>query len=98
MFGEMYDAETLHGYGYFNEVVPDDDLLPAARRLADKVLAQPPLPVEMTKASINALVRALDRSVFHLDEYGLGLAARTGDAGRAVQAFFERTQPEWEYE
>jgi len=98
LFGELYDAPTLLGYGYFNEVVPEAELLPAAQRLAAKVLRQPPLPVEMTKASINALVRALDRSVFHLDEYGLGLSGRSQDAETAVRAFFEGSPPEWRHE
>lgn len=98
LFGELHDAPKLLDWGYFNEVVDEDDLLPAARRLAAKVLRQPPLPVEMTKASINALVRALDRSVFHLDEYGLALSGRTRDAEAAVRAFFEGTQPEWKHE
>jgi enoyl-CoA hydratase len=98
LFGELHDAATLKAWGYFNEVVPEADLLGTARRLADKVLQQPPLPVEMTKASINALVRALDRSIFHLDEYGLGLSGRSEDAAAAVKAFFEGTHPEWRYE
>jgi enoyl-CoA hydratase len=98
LFGEMLDADTLHAWGYFNQVVADEELLPAARRLAEKVLRQPPLPVEMTKASINALVQALDRSVFHLDEFGIGLSGRSADAARAVRAFFEGDPPDWSYE
>jgi len=98
LFGELHDAPTLLAWGYFSQVVPEPELLAAARRLADKVLRQPPLPVEMTKASINALVRALDRSVFHLDEYGLGLSGRSQDAEQALKAFFEGSTPEWRYE
>ena len=97
MFGEMYDADTLQAYGYFNQVVPDDDLLAAAQRLADKVLRQPPLPVEMTKASINAMVHALDHSLFHMDEYALALTGRSQDAARAREAFFREETPEWEH-
>lgn len=98
LFGELYDAPTLERYGYFNEVVEPDDLLPAARRLADKVLRQPPLPVEMTKASINALVKALDRSVFHLDDYGVALSGRSRDSEAARKAFFDGTTPDWQFD
>jgi enoyl-CoA hydratase len=98
VFGELHDAATLLAWGYFNEVVPEAELLPAARRLAAKVLRQPPLPVEMTKASINALVRALDRSVFHLDDYGVALSGGTRDAAEAKRTFFEGGTPEWKYE
>ena len=98
VFGELHDAETLRQWGYFNDVVDPEDLLPAARRLADKVLRQPPLPVEMTKASINALVKALDRAVFHLDDYGVALSGRSRDSQAARAAFFEGTQPDWEFD
>jgi enoyl-CoA hydratase len=98
LFGEMYDAARMLAYGYFNDVVPEQDLLPAAHRLAEKVLRQPPLPVEMTKASINAIVHALDRAVFHLDEYGIGLSGRTQDAAQAAHAFFGGEPSEWQHE
>jgi enoyl-CoA hydratase/carnithine racemase len=98
LFGEMYDAARMLAYGYFNDVVPEQDLLPAAHRLAAKVLRQPPLPVEMTKASINAIVHALDRAVFHLDEYGIGLSGRTQDAAQAAHAFFGGEPSEWQHE
>jgi len=69
----------------------------AARRWADRVCRQPPLPVEMGKASINAMVRALDRAVYHLDDYALALTADSTDSARAKEAFFRGGQPEWEY-
>lgn len=77
--------------------MPDDDLLAAAQRLADKVLRQPPLPVEMTKASINAMVHALDHSLFHMDDYALALTGRSQDAARAREAFSRGETPEWEH-
>ena len=94
MFGEMYDADTLQAYGYFNQVVPDDDLLAAAQRLADKVLRQPPLPVE----SINAMVHALDHSLFHMDDYALALTGRSQDAARAPEAFFQGAAATWQFD
>jgi enoyl-CoA hydratase/carnithine racemase len=95
LFGELYEAPALLAFGFFNEVAPDEGLDEAARRWADKVLRQPPLPVQMTKASINALVKALDRSIFHLDEYGLVLTGRSKDAARAKEAFFQDGRPDW---
>jgi enoyl-CoA hydratase/carnithine racemase len=95
IFGETYDAATLERYGAYDQVVPEAQLLNAAGALASKVLSQPPLPVAMTKASINAYVRALDRSVFHGDAVGLTLTGRSKDAAAARDAFFARKPGTW---
>jgi enoyl-CoA hydratase/carnithine racemase len=98
LFGETYDARTMLDYGFFNQVVADGKLRDAARMLAEKVVRQPPVPAAMTKASVNAYVRALDRAVFHLDAAGVSLAGRTRDAARAKNAFFSGEPVEWEHE
>lgn len=98
LFAETYDANTLLGYGFFQQVVPDGELGAAARALAEKVVRQPPLPAAMTKASVNAYVRALDRAVFHLDAPGVTLTGRTRDAARAKEAFFSGEPAAWEHE
>ena len=98
MFAETYQAGVMLDYGFFNEVVPEPELLEAALRLAEKVVAQPPLPVEMTKASINAVVRAMDQAVFHLDPYGLALTARSGDSAKARRTAAGEPAEDWEYE
>ncbi len=96
MFGEMYSARTLLDYGFFDRVVPEDELADAALALAEKVVRQPPLPVLMTKASINALVKSHDRAVFHLDEAGVALTAGTRDAQEAARTVFSDETPVWE--
>ncbi len=96
MFGEMYTARTLLDYGFFDRVVPEGELEAAALALAEKVVRQPPLPVQMTKASINALVKAHDRAVFHLDEAGVALTAATRDAEEAARTIASGETPAWE--
>jgi enoyl-CoA hydratase len=98
MFGETYDAETLRSFGFYGEVVPEERLLQAALALAEKVVRQPPLPVEMTKASVNALVKALDHALHHLDPYALAFTAGGRDAAAAREAFFGGEPPDWEYD
>jgi enoyl-CoA hydratase/carnithine racemase len=95
LFGATYDAAAMQQYGVYDQVVPEADLRSAADALAAKVLAQAPLPVAMTKASINAYVRALDRAVFHADAVGLTLTGRSQDAATARQAFFARKPGTW---
>lgn len=98
LFGEPHPADQLLDWGFFDEVVPAAELPAAARALADKVLRQPPLPVQMTKASVNAATQALDRAVFHMDAPGVAWTGRTRDAARAREAFFRGETPDWEGE
>jgi hypothetical protein len=52
----------------------------------------------MTKASVNAYVRALDRAVFHMDAVGVTLTGRMRDAASAQKAFFSGDAVNWENE
>jgi enoyl-CoA hydratase/carnithine racemase len=96
LFGELYPAKTLLHYGFFNQVVPDDELEKASLALAEKVVRQPPLPVQMSKATVNAVAKALDRAVCHLDEPGVAFTAGTRDAREAARTFFTDETPAWE--
>ena len=98
MFAETYGADRLLEYGFYNRVVPDGDLGAAAQAFADKVLRQPPIPTTMTKLSVNAFVRALDRAVFHLDAPGVTLTGRTRDSATAKEAFFSGEAVQWDNE
>ena len=98
MFGEPHPARQLLEWGFFNELVPERELISAAEALAAKVVRQPPIPVQMTKASVNALVKAMDRSIFHLDAPGVTLTSQTRDAAKAREAFFEGESPGWDNE
>ena len=95
LFGDTYDAATMERYGVYDQIVADDGLLPATTALAERVLGQAPLPVAMTKASINAYVRALDKAVFHADAIGLTLTGRSKDAATAREAFFAKKPGKW---
>ena len=99
LFGELHSAERMEEFGYFNTLTEDGALMAEAERLAQRVALQPPLPVQMAKASIRAVTHAMDRAVAHLDDFGLGLTGGTRDAARAREAFFSGTPSgEWESE
>ena len=52
--GARWDAAKALQYGLVSEVVPAADLLPAARRMAERILALGPLAVRLCKAALNA--------------------------------------------
>ena len=52
--GRVLDGTEAHGVRLLNELVAPDELLPAGHRLADRILAQAPLAVRLTKALFHA--------------------------------------------
>jgi enoyl-CoA hydratase len=55
--GDVVDARRAEQLGFVNRVVPRDQLDEETKKLALKIAAQPPVSLELTKASIN---RTLD--------------------------------------
>ena len=91
--GDMIDADEALACGLVSRIVPDDDLLPAARALAARIAANPPHALRMTK---RLLVRARDtRLDEHLASAGAlqALAHTTADHREAIAAFREKRAP-----
>ncbi len=57
---DRFDARQAHDYGLVTHLAPGGEEEEAARGLAAKVLARPPLPVALTKATIKALKRGTE--------------------------------------
>jgi enoyl-CoA hydratase len=53
---EPVPAEELHGYGSILQVVPEGELVPAARAVAEKIATKPPRVVRAAKKAINGSV------------------------------------------
>lgn len=91
--GERIHAPQLLEWGILDALVPRSDLLATAREWADRYAAKSPIPAQMIKQSVNAIVSALDRAVMHMDVDQNLLSARTEDRGAAVAAYREQTAP-----
>lgn len=95
ILGRTYTGEQLCDIGYVNEVVDNEDLVPAAERLAAEICRQPPMPVWSTKASINAHARALDRSIQHLDHLSMAFMGQSPNLKIARETYFAKTKPDY---
>lgn len=55
---DRFDAKRGADYGLVTHLVPEADVHAKARELAEKIISRPPLPVALTKATMNAIKRS----------------------------------------
>jgi enoyl-CoA hydratase/carnithine racemase len=95
MLGDTIDAETADRYGLVSELVDDDALDDAVRRLARRLADGPTLGYAQTKSLIT---RELDMSLaasVELDAMTQALLMTSDDHAEFHAAFNERRPPSW---
>jgi enoyl-CoA hydratase/carnithine racemase len=94
--GKRIDAHEARRISLINEVVPHEDLIPAARRLAQEILVCAPLAVQASK-QVMLQSRDIpvmgDSMVAPYDAAEKMLASK--DAIEGPLAFFEKRKPQW---
>jgi len=56
---DRFSSEDALRWGFVNHRVPDNELLPQARALAEKLLAKDPISLALTKTTCNALAESM---------------------------------------
>jgi enoyl-CoA hydratase len=96
--GRLIDAATAERWGLVAEVLPANELLPAALRIADEIIANAPMGVWMTKEvmwsnlEVSSLQAGLD-----LENRTQVLCGQTQDCGEAISAFVEKRAPAFQF-
>jgi enoyl-CoA hydratase len=90
---DRISADEAYEWGLVEKVVDDGHALTAAMDFATRIAEQPPIPVRMTKRSVNALATALDDLAAHMDHDQYALSNLTDDFKEGVSAFRERRKP-----
>jgi enoyl-CoA hydratase len=85
-------AEALD-WGLVENVVEDGQALKAALAFAERVARQPPIPVRMTKRTVNRFAHALDDLGAHMDADQNVLTGLTEDYKEGTQAFRDKRKP-----
>ncbi|MCC6717711.1 MAG: enoyl-CoA hydratase/isomerase family protein [Acetobacteraceae bacterium] len=90
---ERIGAQQALDWGLVEEVVDDGTTLDAAMAFAARIAAMPPLPVRMSKTTINRVAFALADAASHMDPDQNVLTALTEDYAEGTAAFRERRKP-----
>lgn len=89
IFGRTYGRDAMADYGYLDQAVDgDDELIAAGEAMAAEIVAQPPVPVTMTKASVNAWTKAMDRAIQHMDHVAVGFTSKSENSKIAMSTYF----------
>lgn len=95
ILGHKESATTLLEWGFLDEVVPRENLLDAALKMAAQYAAKPPVAAQMIKRSANAIASGLDEAIMHMDTDQLLLTMSGEDYHEGVRAFLEKRPPEF---
>lgn len=93
--GARWNAQQALAAGLVSEVVPATELLPAARRLATRVLALGPLAVRLSKAALNASTQMPLGAGLAFESAVQAITFESRDKHEGTSAFLEKRRPEF---
>ncbi len=86
----MVDAEEAYRIGLVNKVVPLEDLMEEAKKMAGSIINKSPLAIQYAKEAVNrSLEMGLNEGMAH-ESYLHALACATEDKKEGVAAFLEK--------
>lgn len=91
--GDTIDADDALACGLVSRVVPDGELMAAARTVAAKIAANPPHAVRMTKRLLREGQTANLANILEMSAAMQALAHQTADHEQAVAAFIKKGKP-----
>lgn len=89
------DAQEAYRIGLVNKVVPFDELMPAARQIAEHICTNAPLAVRAVKEAALRGLRMDLREGIALEALIAQRLMGSEDTREGVSAFIEKRKPEW---
>ncbi|MEX0907343.1 MAG: enoyl-CoA hydratase-related protein [Gemmatimonadota bacterium] len=94
--GEMIDAAEAYRIGLVNRVEEPAALLPAARQMAARMMANGPVAIALALEAVDHGISATIDDALTLESSLFGLLASTADMREGMAAFLERRKAEFQ--
>ena len=91
--GEVVDAPEALRLGLVSRVVAPEELLPAARELARKIAAGPPVAIRLAKRALHHNLGTDLRAALEFETFAQNVCRETEDAAEGIRAFVEKRPP-----
>jgi enoyl-CoA hydratase len=95
--GEFATAEEMYRLGAVDQVVPHEQLLPAARELAYKIAKKSPIAIRLAKESLNRVDYMALKEAYRTEQDYTNRLRGFEDSREAMVAFNEKRAPEWRW-
>ena len=93
--GDIIDAQLALQIGLVERVVPPDELMPAAKKLAETIAQKAPLAIAACKRAINEGAHLSIAAALELEAIAFGELVKTADFREGTSAFLEKRKPSW---
>ena len=93
--GEIIDAQMALQIGLVDRVVPHDELMNAAKALANTIAQKAPLAIAACKRVINGGAHLPIDDALELEALAFGTLVGTEDFREGTGAFLEKRKPDW---
>ena len=93
--GELYDAQRAKAAGLVLEVLPQAELLPHVRKVAQRIASRSPVAVALAKRIMESGANADLATANELERQAFAGLFGTEDAKEGMQAFVEKRAPQW---
>jgi len=93
--GAVIDAAEALRIGLVGRVVPPEQLMPTVMELAEKIAANPPIPLELAKYGVYKGLRSDIETALDYENYAVKVCTGTEDYKEGVQAFMEKRKPQF---
>jgi len=95
LMGETLDAQQALRIGLVTRVVEPPDLLPAVRRMAEKLAGCAPFVPPFMKAMVHSGMEGSLQAGLALEKIAQAALCETEDKAEGIRAFLEKRDPKW---